>query len=135
MSGRLLMGSTIDRTIVWKNHASGGIQPRHWGTAKWNEDRIRRRRPRRLRTLLLAAIDVAAQARRAELHRAARRGIARCAAGLARRHRSAIAGIVRCRAAVLRILLRAAALGRRHLHVLRLRDGAHREDACGRCGQ
>src|SRR5690348_5834393 len=100
MSGRLLMGSTIDRTIVWKNHASGGIQPLRWGTAKWNEDRIRRRRPRRLRTLLLAAIDVAAQARRAELHRAARPGIARCAAGLARRHRSAIAGIVRCRAAV-----------------------------------
>ena len=145
MRGRLLMGSTIDRTIVGKNHASGGTSPRHRGTAHWKviggRKKWDRRRPRRLRyvtagtLLLLTIIDIAAQSRRAELTGADRPRVARCAAGLVHRRRPAIAGIVRCRAAVLRTLLRGAALCRRHLHVLRLRERAHREDASGRCCQ
>ena len=70
MRGRLVMGSTIDRTIVGKTHASGGTSPRHRGTAHWKviggRKKWDRRRPRRLRyvtagtLLLLTIIDIAA---------------------------------------------------------------------------
>lgn len=33
--GRLVDERTIDRTIVWENHAFGGMSPRHKGAARW----------------------------------------------------------------------------------------------------